>query len=355
MIPTARVAGAVGLFLALTFFAATSEVTWLFLLALWLLALIPAAFVYAAWNRRGVTVSLAVHQSRPGPGSPAEELRDPVLRRSPHVPPLFEGDAMGLEIGFRARRGRRGPAWATGEIGGRPIGVGTGVVTADGRSVVRWADTLPRGAVQARGWRLGTGDPLGLFAGSRNLPDAEVALVLPKFASLAERRETREVEASVPAPRAGSGSELFGVREYRAGDSLRRIHWRASARHGQLVVREYEPPGVQTLAISVDPRPPSAEIADQVARIAASEAWDCLRDGGRVELAGVLETRDIWEVLEWLARYPAVEFGDAQAADVVITADPALLRPGARRNWLVGDAHAEEDVGYERVGTAWPI
>jgi uncharacterized protein (DUF58 family) len=343
------------LFLALTFFAATSEVTWLFLLALWIFALVPAAFAYAVWNRRGVTVTLAAHAGRPGPGSPVEDLPEQLLRRSPYSEPLFEGDGMGLEIGFRSRNRRRGPVWAVGDVGGRTYGAGAGVVPTDGWSVVRQIDTMRRGAVRASRWRIGTSDPLGLFQGFRDLPDGEVALVLPRFAALAARRETREVEVSVPAPRAGSGNEPFGVREYQAGDSLRRIHWRSSARRGQLVVREYEPPGVQSLAIFVDPNPPTPEVADQIARIAASEAWDCLRDGGRVELGADLETRDMWTVLEWLARYPSAGFGAAHAADVVIAANPDLLTPNARRNWLVGDARVATDVTYERVGTAWPI
>src|SRR3989442_6729078 len=132
--------------------------------------------------------------------------------------------------------------------------------------------------------------------------------------------------ASVAAPRAGAGTEVFGVREYRPGDLLRRIHWRSSARHGELIVREYEPPGVRTLAIICDPTPPTREAADQVARLAASEAWDCIREGGRVVLSAPGldssrpdEARSLWALLEWLARYPrqkpeAVE-GAPPAAD----------------------------------------
>jgi hypothetical protein len=124
----------------------------------------------------------------------------------------------------------------------------------------------------------------------------------------------RELEATAAAPRAGSGNELFGIREYRPGDSLRRIHWRSSARHGELVVREYEPPGLQTLTILVDSSPATQEVADQIARIAASEAWDCIREGGRVVIgAPGLEPseapRDMWSQLEWLARYPDVPSG----------------------------------------------
>jgi len=354
VLPTARVLGAVVLAVVLTFYAATSSVPWLFLLALWLLALIAGAFAYAAWNRRGVTLRLAVRLSKPTPGSPAEELPDAVLRRSPVAAPLFEGDQLGLEIAFHTRRGPRGPVWAVGKVGGVKFSAGTGVVPSEGWSLLRMVKGVRRGPVQASGWRLGTSDPLGFFQGFRKADDGEIALVLPRFTSLAGRRETRELEASVATPRAGSGNEIFGIREYQPGDSLRRIHWRSSAKRGELVVREYEPPGVQTLTIAVDPEPPSTEIADQIARIAASEAWDCVRDGGRVAI-GTLVTRDLWDVLQWLARYPSTDFAEADRPDVVVASNPALLQTGAARNWLVGDARAGTDLDFQRVGTAWPI
>ena len=40
--------------------------------------------------------------------------------------------------------------------------------------------------------------------------------------------------------RKGIGQDYYGVREYVRGDSLRHIHWRSSARHGQLIVKEYQ-------------------------------------------------------------------------------------------------------------------
>src|SRR4030081_2544087 len=90
------------------------------------------------------------------------------------------------------------------------------------------------------------------------------------------------------------------------------MHWGWGERQGQVIVREFEPPGVQTLGIFCDPSPPTPEAADQVARLAASEAWDCLRNGGRVVLwspgaepSTFDESRSIWALLEWLARYPA--------------------------------------------------
>jgi uncharacterized protein (DUF58 family) len=166
------------------------------------------------------------------------------------------------------------------------------------------------------------------------------------------------------------------VRQYRPGDSLRRIHWRSSARHGELVVREYEPPGVQTLGIFCDPNPGDA--ADQVARIAASEAWDCLRNGGRVMLWGPglapsasSEARSLWAVLEWLARYPttaasgedveppqvseAVAVTGGAPSDIVEALETVRRRGGNVRAWVVGDADLDVDAPVQHVGTEWPL
>src|SRR5207244_7518688 len=166
----------------------------------------------------------------------------------------------------------------------------------------------------------GPSGPFCFFVGRRSCADSEVALVLPRFTAFARRWEAREVESATAAPRAGSGNELFGIREYRRGDSLRRIHWRSSARRGELVVREYEPPGVRTLHIVVDPAPPTDEVADQIARIAASEACDCVKDGGRVVISApglepTREERDVWPLLEWLARYPGLPTPSMSASE----------------------------------------
>ena len=356
MKPTWRAYGALALAAILFWYGATSEVPWLFLLSWCLVALVVATAVYAAWNRAGLSLHLRVAGTSPAPASPVDELPSWVLRAGPAPAPVFEGDGFGLEIGIANRRGPRGPAWAVGQLGGKEIWAGTGLLPAGRWAEVKQMDAVSRGAVGARGWRIYSSDPLAFFRDVRPVSDTTVVLVLPRFKSLADRIPPRELEAATAAPRAGSGNELFGIREYRPGDSLRRIHWRSSARHGELVVREYEPPGMRTVSIFVDPAPPSVALADQIARIAASEAWDCIREGGRVALGG-LTTRDIWEVLESLARYPQGDAVDSSGrhASVVVTADPRHLDPTARRNWLIGGAPVGEDVEFLRAGTAWPL
>ena len=357
---------------------ATSEVPWLFLLANWVAALIVAACIYTVWNWRGLRAHTGMLGTEPGPHSPAVDIPEQLLRSGPVPSPIFEDDRLEIEIGLETRGAPRGPARLTGFIGSTELSVASGLVPKSGWKLRKVVGPLGRGPVDARSWVLEASDPLGLFRYRRRTPDAEIALVLPRFTSLVAHAEVRELEASVAAPRAGSGTEIFGVREYRPGDPLRRIHWRSSARHGELVVREYEPPGVQTLGIFCDPAPASKEIADQVARLAASEAWDCIREGGRVVLwapgqepSRPSETRSLWALLEWLARYPSPHGGETElaptqlsdavgvcasnATEIIGALETVRRRGGRIRAWMVGDEDLDLDAAVRRVGTAWPL
>jgi uncharacterized protein (DUF58 family) len=343
------------------------------LLAYWIFALVAASLVYALWNG-GFSGGLTVVGTQIGEGSPMEELPEQILAGGPRVP-VFERDRMEVELQIKSRHGTRGPARVYGSVAGTDLSAAAGRVPREGWAERRMLGTLRRGPVEVQGLAIERGDPLGFFRRRTSGQDSELALVLPRFKSLAERLTVRELEASIAAPRAGSGNEMFGVREYRPGDPLRRIHWRSSARHGELIVREFEPPGVQTLGIFCDPSPPTDETTDQIARLAASEAWDCLRAGGRVVLwspgaepSQPAESRSIWALLEWLARYPAGggEWGPPPVGDaiaVVAAANPEIddaiegirQRGGSVRAWVVGNNEVDFDMPVQRAGLRWPI
>jgi uncharacterized protein DUF58 len=334
------------------------------------------SFFYSLWNR-GVRGELNLRSSEPAPGSPLDDLSEQVLRSGPSPAPVFEGDRMILDLRLVSPRGTRGPARMRGRVGDEELSAAAGLVPPGGVSHLETVGPLRRGPVGATGWVLETSDLIGLFARGSRAGDSEVALVLPRFAALSKRSQARELEASVAAPRSGSGNELFGVREYRPGDPLRRIHWRSSARHGELIVREYEPPGVQTVGILCDPDPPSLEAADQVARIAASEAWDCIRGGGRVVLwspgrepTRPEESRSIWALLEWLGRYPGPAGGGddlplqlSDAVAVTASDSPALAEAldtvkrhgGSVRAWVVGAAELDLEIPVQKAGLQWPL
>jgi uncharacterized protein (DUF58 family) len=298
------------------------------------------------------------------------------LRSGPTPAPIFEGDLADIELRLNTNGSARGPARLSGMVGSVSVTAATGVVPKSGWMDHRPVGPVGRGAIRAQAWVLESSDPLGFFRFRRRGADGEIALVLPRFASFGARPQARELEASVSAPRSGSGMELFGVREYRAGDPLRRIHWRSSARLGELVVREYEPPGVQTVGIFCDPSPSTPEVADQIARLAASEAWDCIRGGGRVVLWGPglepslpSEARSFWALLEWLGRYPqptdepadlpsvsdAVGVTAGSSGALVEALETIRQRGGRVRAWVVGDAELDLEAPVQRTGIAWPL
>src|SRR5918912_409029 len=54
--------------------------------------------------------------------------------------------------------------------------------------------------------------------------------------------------------RRGEGMDFHGVREWRQGDPLRRVHWPTTARTGRLSVVEFERAFQQDLVIALDLR-----------------------------------------------------------------------------------------------------
>lgn len=108
--------------------------------------------------------------------------------------------------------------------------------------------------------------PLGLVHVFRPLCDPTEILVLPALGrvdlAMFRRWLVRGGGADVPAPRSsrraapGTG-DIRGLRPYRAGDSPREIHWRSSARRGQLLVREYDQVEPLDVTVVVDPYLPA--------------------------------------------------------------------------------------------------
>lgn len=87
-------------------------------------------------------------------------------------------------------------------------------------------------------------DALGLVPMSRRyeMKSAELTVLprpIPVPIELASAAGWGAAEAEFGRSR-GAGIEPRGIREYASGDSLRYIHWRSSAKTGQLLVKEFE-------------------------------------------------------------------------------------------------------------------
>lgn len=100
-------------------------------------------------------------------------------------------------------------------------------------------------------------DPFGLALRSAAVPgDCEI-VVLPRVLPLASGRSLGSgigSEGSVPHMVALHGEDDQTVREYRDGDDLRRIHWPATARTGDLMVRQEDRPAKRRAVILLDTR-----------------------------------------------------------------------------------------------------
>jgi uncharacterized protein (DUF58 family) len=173
-----------------------------------------------------------------------------------------------------------------------------GVLAPFGRTTVEGKLRFPRRGLHRMGpLRIETAFPGGILLRARELPESIVDVtVFPSLFPIARLdpppggRGPARFGTPVLQP-AGDG-EFHGVREYRRGDSPRRIHWRASARHGALLVKELErESATRRLVIALDTHHLFQAGSDREAafeyavRIAGSLARHCLANGWEVGLA----------------------------------------------------------------------
>jgi uncharacterized protein (DUF58 family) len=100
-------------------------------------------------------------------------------------------------------------------------------------------------------------DPFGLVRLTRAFRTRSSILVVPRVIDLGAAHFAAQHLGHGDAARsslAARGHDDVVPREYRTGDDLRRIHWRASARTGELMVRREEEPWAQHATVVVDTR-----------------------------------------------------------------------------------------------------
>lgn len=111
-------------------------------------------------------------------------------------------------------------------------------------TVLRYALTPPRRGVFELGPLIvELSDPFGLARGEVSIGEAQKIIVIPDVESLRSSGLAVTADdgaARVQRFRALGGDDDATTRTYRTGDALRRVHWRASAHRGELMVREEE-------------------------------------------------------------------------------------------------------------------
>jgi uncharacterized protein (DUF58 family) len=100
-------------------------------------------------------------------------------------------------------------------------------------------------------------DPFGLCELTRSFPSVDRLTVIPQVHPLPTVRLAGEY-AGAGDSRARSvavhGEDDAATREYRRGDDLRRVHWKSTARTGELMVRREEQPWESRATVVLDTR-----------------------------------------------------------------------------------------------------
>ncbi len=131
------------------------------------------------------------------------------------------------------------PTTLPGGLPGRALSLGS---RAERSWLVR-APLIRRGHFRVEPLQIRTGDPFGFFEASAAVGQGVAVVIYPKIDKLPLwRLPAASIEGSHSAPeRTLQTSPLAtAVRPYAPGDSFNRIHWRSTARHGEIQVKEFE-------------------------------------------------------------------------------------------------------------------
>ena len=202
-----------------------------------------------------------------------------------------------------------------------------------GEARLEWLFTpARRGLVRVELAGVGSLFPFGFLRKSHGVVLRHDAIVWP---AAVEYRLTRAAAARHPAEgarvaRAGAGNDLLALRRYQAGDSHRLIHWKASARLRQLMVRQFAAESEAAYFLRIDAAPGIWRREEQfelMCGFAATLAED-LFTGARLAGAaidsgaavGIRRVRDLeWfmdqlALIEWKAEEPGPETRDMAGA-----------------------------------------
>lgn len=233
---------------------------------------------------------------------------------------------------------------------------------AGGGAVRRWKvplQALRRGRFHLGPIVLRSGDPFGLFATAARVGSEALILVYPKVVPLPHWQLPGSfLEGNVLTGQRSlqSTSMVMGIRDYRPGDAVNRIHWPSSVRHRGLYVKEFELDKTADLWIYLDLErhwhrgAGERSTEERAVTVAASVVAKALREHRNVGLvtsgvrAEILHpdrgTKQYGKLMQYLAE---VSVGGARTiAEVMVETLPRLRRgasvllitPSLDRAWV---------------------
>jgi uncharacterized protein (DUF58 family) len=197
---------------------------------------------------------------------------------------VARGDPAGMRVTVRnASRVRAASLVATDRCGGNRVPVPLLRLRPGRDTTVEYpVPTARRGVVPVGPLHVTRGDPLGLVRLARTYGETAQVWVHPRIHLL------RAVPAGMARSLDGRidkvphGTITFdSLREYVVGDELRKVHWRSSAKVGQLMVREQLDTSEPTIIVLLDDRAaahPDPETFESACEAAASIVAAAVRE-----------------------------------------------------------------------------
>lgn len=266
-----------------------------------LLAGAAACWIALTWLRIEELITVAAAATMLSTAAIALSLlRRPRLRVRRSVSPAraFAGGRVRLRVEVE-NRGRRTAAvlledGAPPALGG-PLRLDAGGLAPGERRMLEAVRTpAARGRHAIGPLRAVVADPFGLAEARRALAEHVQVVVYPRIEPLGRsappRTSGRSGLGAVLGPAAG-GDEFYEVREWQAGDDLRKIHWPSVARTGELMLRRDETAIMPRATILLDTRAAGHRGAGASSSFewaisgAASAVWRLAEEGFVVRLA----------------------------------------------------------------------
>jgi uncharacterized protein (DUF58 family) len=143
------------------------------------------------------------------------------------------------------------------QLGERPRFVLDGIGAGTSKDLHYQVHSDSRGKYAVGPMQIRVADSFGLVTISRSFTATTTLTVTPKIISLTRPPlggnwlgDSEQSRRSVVA----SGEDDIAPRAYRTGDALNRVHWRSTARHGELMVRREEQHWRNTASLFIDTR-----------------------------------------------------------------------------------------------------
>lgn len=152
-----------------------------------------------------------------------------------------------------------------------------------------------RGVIRLKGLTVTRADPFGLWNACQTISLPQSMLILPKLYQLPQIQlpGSRKYQSGgvTLTSSVGDSEEFRSLRDYRAGDSLRKIHWKSWAKTGKPIVKEEQDEFFVRHALILDTfqSVKYSELLEEAISIAASLAYEVQTQESLLDLMFVVQ------------------------------------------------------------------